>query len=677
VTPRARSLCLALAVAALALAAFAPVLENRFIDYDDDLYLTGSREVAQGLSAAGLRWAFTSFQGANWFPLTRLSWMLDAELFGLEPRAFHATSLLLHAAAAALLFRALEGLTGAAWRSALVAALFALHPLQVEPVAWASYRRDVLSGLGFALCLGLHARAVRRGGGLSRQGPTSAALALGLLAKPTLVSAPFVLLLLDLWPLRRLEAAAAAGSSRAAALARLALEKLPLFALAAGASAVTLLAQAAGGAVQSLTAFPLPQRLGNAPLATVAYLASWLAPSRLAPFYPHPGAALPAGRAAACAALLLALTALFLRERRRRPWLAVGWLWYLGMLVPVIGLVQVGAQARADRYLYLPQVGLSLALVFGVADLARGRPRARRALVLAALGWLTALGLATRAQVRLWRDTATLFEHALRVTDRNPIAHLNLAEEHLKQGRLEAAEGQARAALRLLPGDPFAEVVLAGVQEARGHPAEAARRYRRALAREPARSDWQAKLAGALRAAGDSEAALASFERSLALDPSAAPVRTNYGLLLLESGRTEEAVAALEAAIALAPELPQAHAFLGVALAQRGESEGAVSELRRALDLDPGLAVVHAHLARELGARGELDAALAEAEASLALDPAQPGVHALRADLLSRAGRPEEARAAAREALARAEAKGDAALTAQLREELARAEAGR
>ncbi len=642
-TPRVRSLCLALAVAGLALAAFAPVLRNGFLAYDDDLYITASPQVAAGLDAAGLRWAFTSFQGANWFPLTRLSWMLDAELFGLEPRAFHATSLLCHAAGAALLFLALRSLTGAPGSSALVAALFAAHPLQVEPVAWAAYRRDVLAGLFFALTLALHARAARRGGGLSRQGPTSAALALGLLAKPTLVSAPFVLLLLDLWPLGRLEGSARGGASRSAALGRLALEKLPLFALAAAASAVTLRAQSAGGAVQSLAAFPFPQRLGNALVATVAYVGSWLYPSGLAPFYPHPGAELRIWRAAACGALLAAATGLALRAARRRPWLAVGWLWFLGMLVPVIGLVQVGAQARADRYLYLPQVGLALALVFGAADLARARPRLQRALAVAALCWLAALAFATSAQVRLWRDTTTLFEHALRVTHRNPIAHLNLAEEHLARGRLEAAETHARAALRLAPGDPFAEVVLAGIQEARGRPAEAPAHYRRALAREPARGDWHARLASALFAAGESEAALASFERSLALDPSVAEVQTNYGLALLEAGRSEAAVAALEAAVALAPELAPAHAFLGVALAGRGERERAIAALRRALALDPGLAPIHAHLARELAESGDLAAALAEVEASLALDPAPPGVHALRADLLERAGRRGEA----------------------------------
>jgi tetratricopeptide (TPR) repeat protein len=599
VTPRARRLSLALAVAGLALAALAPVLRNGFVGYDDDLYIAQSPQIAQGLSWDGLRWAFTSFQGANWFPLTRLSWMLDAELFGLDPRAFHATSLGLHAASAALLFLALEALTGAAWPSAFAAALFAVHPLQVEPVAWAAYRRDVLAGLFFSLCLALHARAARHGGGMRRELPTAAALALGLLAKPTLVTLPFVLCLLDLWPLRRLEAAQRAGVQRSAALAHLALEKLPLLALATAASAVTVAAQTAGGAVQSLDVFPLPQRVANALVSWLAYLASYLYPSRLAPFYPHPGASLPAWRALACAALLAAATALVLRARRRRPWLAVGWLWYLGMLVPVIGLVQVGAQARADRYLYLPQIGLSLALAFELADRAAGRRWLRRAATALALGWLLALALATSAQVRLWRDRTTLFEHALRVTGRNQVAHVNLAEEGLAQGRLEAAARHALAALRIAPGEPFASAVLAGVREAQGRPAEAAALYLRALAREPARALWHAKRASALRAAGEHQGALESFERALALDPQLAAARANYGLALLEAGRLDAAVAELEAAARLAPDLAQAHGFLGAALAQRGE----------------------------------LDLALAELETSLALDPAQPGVQALREEL--------------------------------------------
>jgi tetratricopeptide (TPR) repeat protein len=638
VTPRARRLSLALAVAGLALAAFSPVLGNGFVDYDDDLYVTRCPEVAAGLGWQGLRWAFTSFHGANWFPLTRLSWMLDAELFGLDPRAFHATSLALHAAGATVLFLALEALSGSAWPSALAAALFAVHPLQVEPVAWAAYRRDVLAGLFFALCLALHARAARGGGGMRRQPPVAAALALGLLAKPTLVTLPFVLLLLDLWPLRRLEAAERAGEARGRALGRLALEKLPLLALAAAASAVTLAAQRAGGALQPLAAFPLAQRAANALVAWVAYAASWAWPSGLAPFYPHPGAALPAWRALACAALLAAATALALRARRRRPWLAVGWLWYLGMLVPVIGLVQVGAQARADRYLYLPQIGLALALAFELAERAARRPWLGRAATAAALGWIAALALAASAQVRLWRDTRTLFEHALRVTGPNAIAHVNLAEDGLARGDLGWAERHARAALRIAPDEPFASAALAGIRAAQGRPAEAAALYRQALAREPARAVWHAQLASALRAAGESEAAIASYQRAIALDPRLAEARANLGLALLEAGRLGEAVAELEAAARLAPDLAQAHAILGVALAQRGDSERAISELRRALALDPALAAIRAHLARELAARGELGAALAEVEASLALDPEQPGVQALREDLLERVG---------------------------------------
>ncbi len=384
-----RLLLVAVLLAAATVAAYLPVLGNDFVNYDDDLYILDSPPIGAGLTADGFRWAFTSFQGANWFPLTRLSWMLDADLFGLDARVFHLTSLLLHVAGAVCLLLAFAGLTGALWPSAFVAAVFALHPLHVESVAWAAARKDVLSGLFWALTLLAYARRARRGPSFPRAAALFAALALGLLAKPVLVTLPCVLLLLDLWPLRRL------GPGTSGRLRRAVVEKLPLFALVAVSSAVTLAAQRAGGALQALDRYPLLTRLENALNAYPAYVAKAFWPSGLSVFYPHPHGAIPGWRTALSALLLVAVSAWVIRELRRRPYLAVGWFWFVGTLLPVIGLVQVGQAAMADRYTYVSLTGLAVMLAWGARDALGGRRLLRLSAASLALLVLGALAVAT------------------------------------------------------------------------------------------------------------------------------------------------------------------------------------------------------------------------------------------------------------------------------------------
>ena len=445
---RASPRVLAALLFALPLALFLPAQERAWLNYDDDVYITGNPELAAGLGGASLAWAFTTFHGANWFPLTWLSWLLDLELFGLEPAAFHRTSALLHAAAGALLFLALARLTASPWRSAFVAAVFAIHPLHVESVAWAAARKDPLSGVFFMLCLWIYAGQGRAGPSRRRLAALAAALALGLMAKPTLVTLPFVLLLLDHWPLGR----TAGGGARAAAVGALPLvrEKLPLFALAAAVGAVSAWAQHSAGMVVDLDRLGLGARVGNALVAWVAYLGQSLWPAGLAVIYPHPGAALPAWKPVAAGLCLVALTAAAL-GLRRRPALAVGWLWYLGTLLPVIGLVQVGSQAMADRYSYLPLVGLALALAFGLPEAPSARRAWRRALALAGLAVLASLFAVARLQLRHWRDSEALFRHALAVTAENPIAHAHLGAALLEAGRTAEAIAHYRESIRLRP----------------------------------------------------------------------------------------------------------------------------------------------------------------------------------------------------------------------------------
>jgi hypothetical protein len=455
VSRRTAAAALAIGLGVLTVAVYAPTRSHAFLAYDDDIYVTANEPVRDGLTAQGLAWAFTSFHGANWFPLTRLSWMLDAERAGLDASAFHTTDIALHLLATLLLFGALLAMTGAPGPSAFVSAVFAVHPLHVESVAWVSSRKDVLSGVFFMAALWIHASASSRRG--LRVAGTTLAMALGLMAKPMLVTLPFVLLLLDAWPLGRLAPRGEPDRIDAAALRRALVEKTPLFALAAAMSVVTVLAQEAGGALGKLEAIPLGARLANAAVSVVHYLADAFWPTGLAIFHPHPVDAIPAARVAGAVLGIVALTVGALLAWRRAPALLVGWLWFLGMLVPVIGVVQVGAQARADRYTYLPLVGLGVAVAWGLPALlsrALGRLPARAA-VLGGAGALAvaALATATCAQLAHWKDTETVMRHALSVTEENPIAHAYLGVALLARGDATGAAAQWREAARIEPGD--------------------------------------------------------------------------------------------------------------------------------------------------------------------------------------------------------------------------------
>lgn len=504
-----RKALLGLALLAFVLALYLPVRHHDFVLYDDDLLITLVEPVAGGLSVDGVRWALTSTEAANWMPLTRLSWLLDVELFGLAPGAFHATNALLHALATLLWFLALERLTGAALRSALVAALFAAHPLNVEAVAWAAARRDVLAGVFAAASLLAYAGPA---GGAERRrlGWTAGWLAAGLLSKPMLVSWPLVLLLVDVWPLRRLTA-------RADLAPRLR-EKLPLLALAALSAGVTLWTQSRSSALQLLSDLGPWVRAKNALAAYAAYTGDAFWPSGLAVFYPHPGDEIALSGVVAGAALLLGVAAVSFGLRRRCPALGVGWLWYVGMLVPVIGLVQVGQAARADRYLYLPGIGLWIALVWTLFDAVRPYAALRRVAAGAALAGLVALSLVTRAQIAHWKDSQSLFLHALRVTERNHVAHINLGLWLTRQGRLDEAAAHLLAGLRASPGSSVGSGLLANVRVAQGRSAEAIQLYRRALAIEPTAHRWRRKLAALLLAEGRDEEAAAVLDEGDAPD---------------------------------------------------------------------------------------------------------------------------------------------------------------
>ena len=535
-------------------AVFARALAGGFVPYDDPDYVLRNPLVGGGLSLEALGAALRSAHSANWHPLTWASHMLDVELFGLEPRGHHATSVLLHAATAALLLlflaREAEPASRRPWRSAVAAALFALHPLRVESVAWISERKDVLSGLLFVLTLHAWAAWTRRGG-LGRYALAALALALGLASKPMLVTTPFVLLLLDLWPLRRWRGA---GGPHGAW--RLVAEKLPLLALALAAAATAVWSQRAFGAVRGLDALPLGERLANAVLAPGVYLAQTVWPARLACFYPHPAVvgADVAGATLASGAALLVLTGLALAAARRVPAVLAGWLAFLGMLVPVLGLVQIGNQGWADRYTYLPSIGLAVALVFGAGELVRGRPAAARAAGAAAVVALALCAALTWRQIGTWRDGRTLFAHAASVVPRNYLAHANLGLVLAREGRVEEAVEQLEAALAIRPGHAEAGNNLGSLLLARGAPGDLGRALEvleRAVRARPGYAEALFNLGLALERAGRDGAARERQAEALRHAPGLVPARVALGRLLLRDGRPAEALEHLEAAARL------------------------------------------------------------------------------------------------------------------------------
>jgi tetratricopeptide (TPR) repeat protein len=540
------------ALAAATCAAFAGVLQAGWIHLDDPDYVAAQLRVAHGLRLDSALWFLTHPHSANWHPLTSWSHMLDVQLFGLVPAGHHATSLFLHVLNAVLLVLVLFRLTGAWWRSLAVSALFALHPLRVESVAWVSERKDVLSGLFFVLTLGAYGRWVERPGRL-RYAVLMLALALGLMAKPMLVTLPFVLLLLDVWPLGRLAIPGQnkAARARARPLSGLILEKWPLFALAAGAALVTFLVQRRIGAVVSDELAPPAHRIANAVLSYWRYVGKTLWPDGLAVYYPYRldtnwavafvGAMALALVTAACAFLM-----------RRRPYLAVGWLWYLGTLVPVIGLIQVGSQSHADRYTYLPVIGLLIMLVWSVGDLvARSRP-GRIAAVTALMLVLTALSVATARQTALWKDTRTLFTSTLALTGDNPVAHQCLGCAYLEDGKVEPAIAELNEALRI----------------------------------SPTYQDAHANLGRALVIAGRTEEAIVHFRAALD-GTDKADIRHGLGDALDKLGRTDEAMREYEAALALEPDHYHTLVLLAKDLATRGRFAEAETRLSRALKLNP------------------------------------------------------------------------------------------
>jgi tetratricopeptide (TPR) repeat protein len=594
----------------LVLLVYAPVRGHDFASVDDPGYLTRNPRVVAGLTTAGLAWAFTTGHMANWHPLTWISHMTDAEIFGMRAGAHHVVNVLFHAANTLLLFALLRRMTGSVARSAFVAALFAAHPLHVESVAWLSERKDVLSTLFWLLTMWMYVRYVER----PRWGTylaTVAVFALGLMAKPMLVTLPFVLLLVDYWPLNRLSRPAAG---------RLVREKIPFFVLAIASSAITLVVQREGGAIASLGRLPVDVRLSNALMSYLTYLRKTIWPVDLAAFYPYDRSLTIAWGLLALAGLG-AITAVLLRASRTRPYLAVGWLWYLGTLVPVIGVVQVGVQSIADRYTYIPLIGIFVLAAWAVPDLVARWPARRVVLGAVSLAIVLGSGALARAQVLTWRNGQTIWEHAIAVTSGNYLAHSLLGGALGEQGRHQEALGHLREAVRLDPGYPDAHYNLGVVLASLGRFDEAVPEYRAALRLNPRMAGAHLSLGLALLNREQFDEAIPAFEEALRLDGTLAEAHRGLGLALSKRGRTAEAERHYAEAVRLDPDAADAQRKLGKARLSEGKVNEALALYREALQLKPDFAEAHVDLGFALMAVGRRDEAAASFREALRLQP--------------------------------------------------------
>lgn len=591
-------ICLLLLAATLAV--YSQVRRFDFVDYDDPDHVSQNAHLRDGLTSRGLAWALTSGDYANWFPVTRLSYLIDYQLFGLDAGMLHLSNLLFHVLSALLVFALFRSLTGSRWRSAFVAGMFALHPLHVESVAWIAERKDVLSAFFWFLALLAYVHYARRPS-VGRYLLVAAAFCLGLMAKPVVVTLPFAMLLLDLWPLGRIPLTAKPKAS-------VFWEKAPLLALAIGASVVTYVVQSGAGAVVSLGSVPFAGRLGNAVVSYLAYILKMFWPTRLAVFYPYP-AELSAWQVGTAALALLAITFVAIRSLRRRPWFAVGWFWYLGTLVPMIGLVQVGAASHADRYMYLPAVGLWIMLAWGAAELVERSPRVKPAVAGLAAACCAACLCLTWIQVRYWENSITLFRHATQATSGNYLAHNKLGNILMGMGRLPDAIAEFEAALSASPGYADAHLNLGIVLE------------NIAPTKSPDRlSD-----------------AIAEYRAALRTEPGMVKAHVNLGVALARVPELiPEAIAELQVAIRLQPDSAKAHECLGIVLSRLpGRLPDAIAEFQAALRIDPRFLEAHYNLAYALAQiPGCLPDAIAECQEVLRLNPDDAPGRQLMASLL-------------------------------------------
>jgi tetratricopeptide (TPR) repeat protein len=634
------AVCAVLAVAILSI--YAQVASHSFLNYDDNLYITENAHVKAGLAADSIRWSLTAFH-PNWHPLTWLTYLVDVSLFGVKPAPMLFANVLLHIASTLLLFLFLRRTTGCFSRSAVAAAIFGLHPLRVESVAWVAERKDVLSGLFFFLTLLLYARWTES---RSRRLYVAAlaTFAIGLTAKGMLVTLPFVLLLIDYWPLNRYD------------LKRGIVEKIPFFVILIPGLALTFLTQKKIEAIAATELVSPAARIANAVLSYLAYIGKIFWPSHLAIPYPL-RIVLSRSDVAVGAVILIAITIVAWLFRARR-YLLTGWLWYLGMLVPVSGLVQIGSQSMADRYTYLPSVGLTFAVVWLVADLVRSRA----ALIAAAAVTLIALGVVAFIQVGYWKNSETLFRHSLAVTEKNRIAHTYYGLALLETRAYDEAAAEFRAALELNPGDDLAHNGLGTALAASGKTTQSEAELRAAIARRPNDIDAYRSLGRLLLSSGRKDEAVPILEKAIALRPDPG----TRAELAVARGNTEAAIIIYRDAVKATPGVPEAHNDLAAMLARAGKEQEALAEYNEALRLDPHQYDVRMNLGALLSRMNDDAGAAAHFEAAARERPKSPEPHVYLALILTKGGRNADAATHVRSAIAADHDAANAQLTTAL-----------
>ena len=602
-----RELFICLILIVVTLAAFWQVRNHEFVHLDDYEHITENRHLHRGLSTVGVVWAFSFTDVAYWHPMTWLSLMLDYELYGLSPSGYHLTNLLLHILSVLFLFLALRRMTGSIWQSGFVASLFALHPLNVESVAWAVERKNVLSSFFLMLTLLTYARYVERATP-GRYLLVLLVFALGLMSKPTLVTAPFILLLLDYWPLNRLQPVPAGGyvdqpstsslvsGGRKLLAFRLILEKVPFFALATIAIFLTVLSNQHLEALVATTSVPLSLRIGNGLISYVSYIGKMVWPSNLAVFYPPPET-IPWWQVAAAILFLIILSLLVLRTLKTRPYLAVGWLWYLVTLVPSMGLVQAGLwPAMADRFAYVPLIGLFVMVAWGVPELLAKYRYQTIVLATAATILLVTLTMLTKLQVRYWQDSFTLFQQAVKVTVNNYVAHDSLGNALAQKGMLEQAIAHYQEALKMNPNLVNTHNNLGVALLKGGEINRAIAHYYQALRLKSDSAETHNNLGVALFNLGQLDKAIGHYLTAIKLDPNFSKAHNNLGNALARKGKIDEAISQYSRALALKTNYPEAHNNLGVALAQQGKMDEAIVQFDQALRLKPDYAQARANL---------------------------------------------------------------------------------
>jgi Flp pilus assembly protein TadD len=587
-------LLILLGLAVVTFGIYAQVIGHRFIIMDDLSYIEENPMVNRGFTLGGLAWAFTTFHEGNWHPLTWIAHMIDGQLFGIFAGGHLLVNALIHVANTLLVFWFLFGTTRARWSSALVAALFALHPLHVESVAWAAELKDTLSTFFGLLSLIAYTRYAEAPS-IRRYAWVFITLALGLMAKPMLVTWPFVMLLLDYWPLGRFhgqrgdQRLRGASHSEAATVGQLIVEKIPLFALVAAFAVITSVAQSYAGAVRTFTEVSVTLRLSNALVSYAKYLLLTFWPNDLAVFYPFPAGGIPAWQIIGAALLLIGITAFCLFQWKIRPYLIVGWLWFMGTLVPVIGLVQVGGQAMADRYFYIPSIGLFIAIVFGLADIAKRRRIAPWIGAAIANAVLVILATVTNAQIQRWSNSFTLFEHTLAVAPRNVAIENLLGYALQRSGQLDEAAAHFEKALRMKPDEYMSLLNMSFNCFYQGRVPEAIE-YVQAAIRSQADAPRAHDLLGmALAKQNRNEAAIDELRRAVELAPKDADIRNGLGTVLARMGRIPEAVEEFHEALRLDPSNATAHANLGSALLVAGKPQESIPEFEAALRFNPEL----------------------------------------------------------------------------------------